>query len=939
MNRRFLRSVLAIVATLSLVLGSLLGTAIAAQSDATPAASPVAVATPAASSEPQVSTTSAVDLDVLVIGAHPDDEAFGLAAYGQWNEFADVQVGVITVTRGEGGGNAVGTEEGPALGVLREAEEREAVSYAGIEHIYNLDKVDFYYTVSAPLTEETWGYEDTLERVVRVVRATTPDVIITMNPAPTPGNHGHHQVAARLAVDAFYRAADPDAFPAQITDEGYAAWSVSSIYQGGANGVEQPGPDCATTFQAAEPTDTIFGVWQGTISEANGGRNWGEVARDGQRTYASQGWAVFPDAPSDPAEIGCNYFTLIDSRVPISPNVASTTAMLENAVIADADGLPLGSQLYLTTDAFLVLPGQDFTVTAHGSLPDGADLSDSSFVLSVPSGWDLASAAEAPTVADDGSVSQEFTVTPDASAEAGVRYRIAASLVVGGTIGSTSKVVQVAPAVSGVLEPLPEIAQFREWAVETGVPQLGNLIFPVNSIAVGATGRFSVVVTNNSGEPQSGTVTLELPAGFEAEAASQPYSDLAAGDTTILLFTITNTDTSLATSNEGGEEGTYPVTITTESGAGTSTQQAGLNLVPATVVPKADASAAVDGVISEGEYTGDPLDISRVWEGEPPTDAADASGTAWVSWTDAGLIVAVQVEDESLGTVLTPEDAKRHWRTDSVEIAIDPLGTAPNTSATFKVGVFPTTTDGEPAAYRDADAHQGPVADTAPGFEVASTLTEPYTGYVLETFIPFESLPSEFDASNAAMNIFIYDSDTQDLTGQTRLGWSTWNGVQGDPYRWGKITLVGLDSEGTPITGGDLSPVVSPEVDEPIMPLDFAQSTESPQSIAQSAADGVPLAGLPPVPEGDGLTFQRVPSIVNGELLVAFEAASNGTANIYLVDGDGAVVAQGSTDISIGALEFAAGGIEATGDLTLLVSFETANGRVQALSYPISGAS
>ena len=75
--------------------------------------------------------------------------------------------GMENVTRGEGGGNAVGTEEGPALGLIREREERDAVGKAGIEHIYNLDKVDFYYTVSAPLTEETWGYDDTLARVVR----------------------------------------------------------------------------------------------------------------------------------------------------------------------------------------------------------------------------------------------------------------------------------------------------------------------------------------------------------------------------------------------------------------------------------------------------------------------------------------------------------------------------------------------------------------------------------------------------------------------------------------------------------------------------------------------------------------------------------------------------------------------------------------------------
>ena len=96
-------------------------------------------------------TTSAgdpVDLGALFIGAHPDDEAGALSAYGQWGEENGLRTGVITVTRGEGGGNAVGPEEGPALGLLREKEERAAVAKAGITEVFNLDEVDFYYTVS-----------------------------------------------------------------------------------------------------------------------------------------------------------------------------------------------------------------------------------------------------------------------------------------------------------------------------------------------------------------------------------------------------------------------------------------------------------------------------------------------------------------------------------------------------------------------------------------------------------------------------------------------------------------------------------------------------------------------------------------------------------------------------------------------------------------------
>jgi len=938
MKTRFPRSAVTLLVTLGLVFGTLIGPVTARQ--ATPEASPVA----------DVEPGGTVDLDVLFIGAHPDDEAFGLAAYGQWNEYAGVETGVITVTRGEGGGNAVGTEEGPALGLLREDEERRAVGTAGIEHIFNLDKVDFYYTVSAPLTEQVWDYEDTLDRVVRVIRATQPEVIITMNPAPP--THGHHQVAARLAVDAFYAAADPEAFPAQIDDEGYSAWSVSSIYQNGASGEGEPGPDCATTFVPNEPTDTIYGVWRGTVSEANGGLTWGEIALEGQRLYASQGWAVFPDAPTDPAEIGCNNFTLIDSRVAVSTNAESTTAMLENAVIENPRGLPLGTEFYLTSETFDVRPGEEFTVTAYALVPEGVDVSASTIDLVAPAGWEIAGADElatqqadpeaepAFTVGDDGTITQEFTIVPAADAEPNTRYRIGASFGAGGGIGVTGEVVRVAPAVSGVLEPLPEIAQFQEWTESSNVPHLKNLILPVAAIAVGGSQDLNVIVTNNTADEQSGSVTLELPAGFEADSASQAYDGLAAGESTTVTFAVSNTDEALATSNEGGEEGTYPVTVTTESAGGSSVEQAGLNLVPSTVVPEASGSVTVDGVITEGEYTGEPLDLSRVWEGDDPDDAADASGTAWLAWGNDGVYVAVEVQDEMLGTVLTPADAKRHWRTDSVEIAIDPLGTAPNTSATFKVGVFPTSTDGSPQAYRDADAYQGPVAETAPGFEVASTLTEPYTGYVLETFIPFDALPADLDPDNAAMNIFIYDSDTQDRTGQSRLGWSTWNGVQGDTYRWGQVTFEGYGSDmASPVAGGATPVADSAEVDEPIVPLDVAQSTQSPQSIAQSAADGVPLAGRTPVAEGEGLANVEATVDANGQLALAYDAGASGLANYFLVDGEGAAIGSGMFEVTSGeALETTL--VTIAGDpasYTLLVSFEIEAGAVQALALPVTG--
>ncbi len=945
-------TLIAILITFSL----LAGPGGSAAQEATPGASPIVdIATPSASPVADEEVGN-VDLDVLFIGAHPDDEAGGLSTYGLWNERFDMQVGVITITRGEGGGNAVGTEEGPALGLLREAEERRAVGKAGIEHVYNLDKVDFYYTVSAPLTEEVWGYDSTLERIVRVVRETTPEVIVTMNPSPTPGNHGHHQMAARLAVDAFDAAADAEMFPDQIETEGLAPWRPGKIVRRGAAGEGEPGEGCPGSFQAEEPTDYVFGVWAGHTSGRHGGARWAQVEIDAQREYASQGWATFEDAPTDPAEIECDYFTLIDTRVPFTVGNTEPTAILEGALVPAQGGLPVGTEFWLDIDNFYVGAGLPVPVTAYARAAGGGAV-EGTVALTLPEGWTTTGSGQLAPSSDERQSAASFIVTPATTAEVNIRFRLDATLTTDAGSAITSEPVAIVPPVRGTLQALPEIEQFRAWADELDVPQLDTLIKPRLSIPSGEARELEIDVRSFSAEPQSGSVALELPAGFEVAEPEQTFTDLPPGSRASVSFTVTNVDPSLATANEGGEEGDYDFSIVTSVDQTTSTQTAALNLVPTTVVPGVQgaggetaqagtpgaspvaspmaspaaspiaamsAAPQVDGTVADGEYTGEALDLSRVWEGDDPESAQDASGTAHVAWDSDGLYIAVSVTDDTLGTVLPVADAKRHWRTDSVEIAIDPLGTASNTSATFKVGLFPTTQEGSPAAYRDADARQGPVAETAPNMRLASTMSDPFSGYVIETFIPFDALPAPIDPERSRLNIFIYDSDTQDRTGQTRLGWSTWQGVQGDPYRWGALTL-----QGFPLAG-------PAEPDAPVIPLYVALSVNSPQSIAQSAADGVPLAGKAPVPDGDGLSVIGTPTVEEGGVAFNLESGTAGIAHLYLVGADGVVAADQTFALEAGAsLELT---VPTTGDLsggTVLLSFANEADQVQALAVPI----
>ncbi|GAA0935471.1 sugar-binding protein [Nonomuraea longicatena] len=815
-----------------------------------PTASPSAAAAERAASSP-------ADLDALFVGAHPDDEAFSLSTLGQWNEDHGVRTGVVTVTRGEGGGNAVGPEEGPALGLLREQEERAAVGKAGVREVFNLDDVDFYYTVSAPLTDQVWG-GDTLEKVVRLVRQTRPEILMTMDPAPTPGNHGNHQQAARLTAEAFYAAGDPSVFPDQIRKEGLRPFAPAKLLLGRPRGNSQNGPSCSSTFRPNDPTQNVFGVWSGKTSTSQK-RTWAAIERDAQRVYASQGWAGFPDVPTDPAQLGCDFFAQVDSRVPFpapgSAAAAAPTAILDGALTRAAGTVPLGTRLELSPSSFAVRPGKPFTVkvTASGT----GELGRSSVALRVPEGWQVSGSGDLGRLKPGRDASASFTVTPSKEG----RARVGAELTTERGTGYTDRQVEVGPAVRATQQLLPQVAQYEKWAEP--MPQLRGLVPPVLTLPSGGTRTVGVAVSNSGDSAQSGTVRIQLPDGFTADRTEAPYSGLAPGATTTVPFTVTNSDPSLKTSNEGGD---YLYTITATGSDGSSVAKPALELVPATTIPQASSAPVVDGAEGDGEYSGAALDISRLWEGSACTSAADCSGTAKLAWHGTDLYVLAKVKDDVLGTRLAASDCKRHWRTDAVEVTLDPRGTSENTSTTFKAAVLPVTAEGPACVLRDADSGQG---QQTPGLKAASKVG---TGeYTVELAIPFAALPDKVDPRKLGVNVLVYDSDTQDKTGQTRIGWSTWGGVQGDPYRWGAAELTGYEP-----------PAREPSA--PVIPDVALSSLDSPQSLEQSVRLGLPLAGGPAAKDRARIVSAKTEQ---GGVKVTLRAGGAGKAHLFVRDADG----------------------------------------------------
>lgn len=150
---------------------------------------------------------------VLYIAAHPDDENTRLISYLTKNR--GYRVGYLSLTRGDGGQNLIGTEQGEDLGVLRTQELLAARRIDGAEQFFTR-AFDFGYSKNPEETFRKWNKKEILEDVVWVIRYFKPDVIVCRFPTTGEGGHGHHTASAILAEEAFELSNDPNAFPEQI---------------------------------------------------------------------------------------------------------------------------------------------------------------------------------------------------------------------------------------------------------------------------------------------------------------------------------------------------------------------------------------------------------------------------------------------------------------------------------------------------------------------------------------------------------------------------------------------------------------------------------------------------------------------------------------------------------------------------------------------------
>jgi LmbE family N-acetylglucosaminyl deacetylase len=176
--------------------------------------------------------------DILVVVAHPDDEGAATPYLARALDEGK-RVAVVYGTSGGNGGNEVGSEQASALGEVRQIEARKANAYLGITNVWFLPGKD---TASQNVLQSlaNWGHGECLEELVRLIRLTRPEVILTFLPGTFIGeDHGDHQAAGVLATEAFDLAGDPTVFPEQVAGptrrletflENLRPWQTKKLY-------------------------------------------------------------------------------------------------------------------------------------------------------------------------------------------------------------------------------------------------------------------------------------------------------------------------------------------------------------------------------------------------------------------------------------------------------------------------------------------------------------------------------------------------------------------------------------------------------------------------------------------------------------------------------------------------------------------------------------
>jgi LmbE family N-acetylglucosaminyl deacetylase len=212
---------------------------------------------------------------VLYVAAHPDDENTRLITYLSKDKL--YRTGYLSMTRGDGGQNLIGNEQGIDLGLIRTQELLAARRVDGGEQFFTR-AFDFGFSKTPEETFTKWHKEKILADVVWIIRKFQPDIVVTRFPTTGEGGHGHHTASAILANEAFEAAADPNQFPEQL--KYVKVWQTKRVLW--------------NTFNFGGNNTTREDQFKVDVGGYNAllGKSYGEISAESRSQHKSQGFGV-----------------------------------------------------------------------------------------------------------------------------------------------------------------------------------------------------------------------------------------------------------------------------------------------------------------------------------------------------------------------------------------------------------------------------------------------------------------------------------------------------------------------------------------------------------------------------------------------------------------------------------------------------------------------
>ncbi len=212
---------------------------------------------------------------VLYVAAHPDDENTRAISYFVSEQLA--ATAYLSMTRGDGGQNLIGSEIRDQLGLIRTQELLMARKIDGGQQYFTRAN-DFGFSKNAKETFEIWNKNEILSDVVRIYRQFQPDVIITRFPPDERAGHGHHTASAILAQEAFDLSADANAFPEQVKDG--SVWQPKRLFTNTGRWWNQT---------INEKTPGVITINIGAYNPLLG-KSYSEIAAESRSQHKSQGF-------------------------------------------------------------------------------------------------------------------------------------------------------------------------------------------------------------------------------------------------------------------------------------------------------------------------------------------------------------------------------------------------------------------------------------------------------------------------------------------------------------------------------------------------------------------------------------------------------------------------------------------------------------------------